>query len=135
TRLNEQAFLGNQIRNGHHLVSGQGPVLVDAEVENSDDKVHELRGRVLAGGVVRKSRPLGLSIREGHHSVATSALIGTAINRRFHSYEFGVKKGVANPLRDNYVELKLHPRYKNNIVRYIRVVSSIPLRESAVERI
>lgn len=135
TRLHEQAMLGNQLRNGHYLVSGQGPVLVDAEVENSSDKVHEVRGRVLAGGVVRKSRPLGLAIREGHHSVATSSMIGAAVNRRFHSFEKGVKKGVANPVRDNYIELTIHPRYKNNVSRYVRVVTSIPLRESAAERI
>src|SRR5690606_29271916 len=29
----------------------------------------------------------------------------------------------------------IHPRYKNNVSRYVRVVTSIPLRESAAERI
>ncbi|NIL98461.1 MAG: hypothetical protein GTO53_11250, partial [Planctomycetales bacterium] len=38
------------------------------------------------------------------------------------------------PKNDGYVELDLHPRYKDNLDRYLRVVQSIALRESPAER-
>ena len=54
---------------------------------------------------------------------------------RFHTSDRNGKSGVATPKRDNYIELVLHPRYKNNISRYVRVIGSIALRESAGERV
>jgi hypothetical protein len=60
----------------------------------------------------------------------TSAQMGTAINRRFHSYEGGIKQGVAKPKTDEFIELKIHPSYKDNVERYMRVVRAIPLREN-----
>src|SRR4029078_9694486 len=35
---------------------------------------------------------------------------------------------------DQHVELKIHPRYKENYIRYVRVVRAIALDESALER-
>ena len=59
-----------------------------------------------------------------------STLIGKAINQRFYTFDAGVKKGVANPERDNYLELAVSPRYKHNLARYLRVIRNIALRES-----
>jgi hypothetical protein len=78
---------------------------------------------------------LGLAVRSQNHSVRTSSLIGAAINARFHTYDRGVKRGVATPKRDNFVELEVHPRYEHNLGRYIRVARNIALSESPVERI
>jgi hypothetical protein len=61
-------------------------------------------------------------------------LIGKAINQRFYTVDGGVKKGVANPERDNYLGLAVTPRYKHNLARYLRVVRNIPLRESPLAR-
>jgi hypothetical protein len=43
--------------------------------------------------------------------------------------------GVATPKTDEYIELALHPRYKNNVGRYMRVVRSIAVSESASQRL
>jgi flagellar basal body P-ring protein FlgI len=135
TRLQEMAFLGGQFRSGHTQAHAEGPVLVDALVLAGNDKVLESRGRVLGGGVVQKPRALGLTLRPDHQNVRTSAIAAAAINTRFHTYDRGLKRGVATAKRDDFIELLPHPRYRNNLARYFRVVQSVPLRESPGERV
>ncbi len=88
------------------------------------------RGKVLGGAVVSVPRELGLIVRDEHLSVRTSAAIGEAINGRFHIYTNGDKQGVATPRRDTFISLAVHPRYRDNLTRYIRVIQNIPVRET-----
>lgn len=129
TRLKEMAILAGRVRDGHVLALAQGPVLVNPN-SASGDTVSATRGVVLGGGVALKSRPLGLVIRSSDKSVFLSKQIGDAVNRRFHTYSRGIKQGVATPKTDDYIELEVHPRYKYNLPRYVRVVRNIPLHES-----
>lgn len=134
SRLREMAVLNNAVRTGRVDALAQGQVLISSVFEG-DAEVDRTRGHVLSGGVALMSRPLGLSVRSDKHSVRTSSMIGAAINSRFHTYDQGVKKGVATPKRDSFIELQVHPRYKHNIERYIRVIQSIALRESPADRV
>ncbi len=133
--LREMAVLGSQIHEGHRLGIGEGPVLVDPSAEGEKDRGLLVRGRVLGGGIVLKSRTLGLIIGPEDKSVRLSAQIGEAINKRFHVFSHGNKQGVAKPKTDEFIELAVHPRYKNNIARYIRVVRSVPLKESDADQL
>lgn len=133
TRLKELVVLGAAIREGHELGLAEGSIMVDALVEGDADSVSMIRGRVLGGAIAARTRDLGLSIRNQHQSVRISAILGTAINKRFHVFEQGVKRGVANPRTDEYLDLIVHPAYRNNIVRYVRVVDQIPLRMTAAD--
>lgn len=133
TRLREMSVLDHTIHTGHVAALSQGPILCDAQFDKSQDTVLQLRGRVLGGGVVQLERPLGLVIRDEHTSIKTSTMIGAAINDRFHDFDRGTKRGLANPTRDNYVELKVHSRYRDNVPRFIQVVRNITVGESPVE--
>ncbi len=134
TRLKEKAvLLDNRVHDGHVLAIGQGALLVDPPAPGSD-KISQLRGRVLGGAHVLKTRNLGLMIKEEEKSVFLSKQIGDALNRRFHSYSHGTQQGVATPKSDTFIELQLHPRYKNNLPRYMRVVRSVAIRESTSEQ-
>ena len=133
TRLREFAKLNNRLSTGHVLGHASGSVLTDDFLEGDGDPMFRKRGRVLGGGVVGKDRNLGLVLRSEFTSVKASAQIGRAINDRFHMFHRGNKEGVATPKRDNFVELRIHPRYKDNIVRYLRVVQHIVVRESPSE--
>ena len=135
TRLREMAVLNNRIATGHELARAEGHVLVNALTQGGDDTVLLTRGKVLGGGVSLTTRSLGLAVRDDYHSVVTSTRIGTAINERFHIYDHGAKRGVATPKRDDFVELAVHPRYRDNLLRYIRVIQNIPVRESPTERV
>lgn len=135
TRLRPMALLpDSRIHEGHVLALAGGPVMVDPGADPKADPVILGRGRVLGGGVALKSRSLGLVLRPEHQSVVNSARVAEAVNRRFHTFEQGVKVGVATAKTEEYVELKLHPRYKNDVQRYVRVVSAVALKESEPER-
>jgi len=130
TRLKEFARVNGRLSSGHVMAMAQGNILVDSLIEGADDPVLKTRGRILGGGVVTKSRELGLRVRDENMTVRTSAQVGEMINRRFHLYDHGEKKGVANPKKDSFIALVVHPRYRDNLARYIRVIQHIPVRES-----
>ncbi|NLF69023.1 MAG: hypothetical protein GX575_08200 [Candidatus Anammoximicrobium sp.] len=134
-RLREMAVLDNSLHTGHVEGLAEGHVLVDSVFRGDDDKVGEVRGRVLGGGVALTARPIGLAIQSEQHSIRTSSQVGAAINARFHTYDRGTKRGVATPKRDNFVELEVHPQYKHNLVRYVRIIQSIPISESPTDRV
>jgi flagellar basal body P-ring protein FlgI len=135
TRLREVAVLDDSVRTGRVSALAEGPVTIDRVFSDSDDKVREVRGRVLGGAVSMTSRSLGLMVRSENHSIRTATLIGAAINARFFTHDRGIKRGVATPKRDNYIELEIHPRYKHNLARYMRVIRSLAVNESAAERV
>ncbi|HEY4761135.1 MAG TPA: flagellar basal body P-ring protein FlgI, partial [Thermoguttaceae bacterium] len=134
TRLREMAVLDNQVREGNVLALAQGPVLVDPLAEAKSDKVSACRGRILGGGIASKSRSLGLVLKPGHQNVLNSSRVANAVNKRFHTFQNGIKAGVAKAKTDEYIELTVHPRYKDNIARYVQVVRSLAVSESATER-
>jgi hypothetical protein len=131
TELKEFAvFSESQIHSGHVLGRASGPIMTDPFAQVRDDRVLSVRGWILGGGVSKISRPLLLVLRPQHRSVFNSARIETAINRRFHVYDRGNKLGVAKAKTDEYIELRIHPRYRNNIGRYAQVLCAIALRDS-----
>jgi len=130
TRLREYARLNKRLATGHLMAIAQGDVLIDAFVEGEDDEVSLIRGRVLGGGRVVKDRSLGLTLRDENLSVQTSTRVGKAINERFNVHDHGTRKGVAVPKRDDFVEVVVHPRYRDNLVRYFRVIQAIAVREA-----
>jgi hypothetical protein len=134
TRMRETKLLQDQrVHTGHVSALGAGPVIVDAVFQGGDDPVLETRGRVQNGGVVMKDRLMGL-VLIGEHSIVTSSKIGKAIDQRFHTMDHGVKVGVAKPKDDDYIELRMYPRYKHNIARYLRVIRNIAFNESTADR-
>ena len=131
-RMTEHAVLGQQMRQGHLLALAEGAVLVDPSA--SGEHALATRGRILGGGVAMKDRPMGLIISHQHKSVRLAKSIAGAINDRFHTYRNGRKTGLATPKTDEFIELILHDRYKDNISRFIQVVRNLPVRESTAER-
>ena len=136
TRLQKLAVMGdNRIHNSQPLGIAKGPILVDPTADQKEDKVMVCRGRVLGGGVALKSRPLLLALKPDHRSVFNSSRIENAVNKRFHNYYKGTKEGVANAQTDEYIMLNVHPKYRDNIQRYVQVVRAVALRQSEADRI
>jgi hypothetical protein len=129
TRLAEMAVIGNTIRDGHELGVAEGPLLVDPVAGGTLDSKSKIRARVPGGGVALTDRPLGLILSAEHRSFAMSKRLGDWINRRFHAVIKGVKRGVANPQTDRYIELEVSPTYRHNLARYVRVVQSVAVIE------
>ncbi len=135
SRMRRVEILGGTALTGHVIALAGGPVLVDAVFKSDAEPADELRGRVLAGGIARDSRPLGLTVRRDSRSVMTATLISSAINNRFHVFQRGTKKGVADPKNDTYIELAAHPRYRHNLVRYMAVVRNIPMESTPAQHV
>jgi hypothetical protein len=132
-RLREMAIVSQQIHQGHVFGLAKGALLVDP-LENEGEPNKKLSARIVEGGVALKSRPMGLMIKPDERSVQTAAEIGTAINQRFHLRRHGLPTGVATPKTDRYIELTIHPRYKDNVPRYFQVIRSIALSEAPSQR-
>jgi flagellar basal body P-ring protein FlgI len=134
-RLRQVEFLKGAYYEGKPLGLASGPALVDPLADGESNRLKLTKGRILGGGVVLESRRLGLVIRPEFQNVKTAALIGNAINRRFHSFNGGAKQGVAVPENDKHIELSVFPRYKDNIERFMLVVRRLPVRESSSEQL
>jgi hypothetical protein len=140
TRLHESKVLYNENLKQRELHQGwvmgvaQGPVLIDPTADPKQERIKLCRGLVLGGGVAQKARSLGLVLPREHKSVANSARVAHAVNRRFHTYEKGIQVGVAKAQTDEYVELSVHPRYKEHVERYMRVLRAVALSETAYEK-
>jgi hypothetical protein len=109
--------------------------MVDPSASGEQDRPLLTRGVVLGGATALRPRTLGLVLPDDKKSVRTSAQIGAAINKRFHSFEHGIKQGVATPKTDEYIELTVHPRYKDNLARYMRVVRSLATSETTSQQV
>lgn len=135
TRLKQLAVLGQEIREGNLLALAEGPLLVDPPRGGEVDQIRECRARVLGGGVCLVARPVALVLKPDYQSASFSARVASAINLRFHTFSEGAKEGVAKAKDNQYIELTVHPRYKDNIERYVRILRSVPLKESATDRV
>ena len=134
TRLTELAVLGEQIREGHLFGIAEGPVLVDPSADPEENPALATRGSILGGGIAMKSRPLGLVINHQSKSVRVSQEIANSINHRFHTFVNGRRQGVATPKTDEFIDLLIHSRYKDNVARYMHLVQSVAIGESASDR-
>ncbi len=130
-RMSELAALDGVIRAGHVLAVAEGPILVDPSSEG--DNAEAVRGRILGGAVATKSRSLGLIIGHEHQSKRLLLEITKAINLRMHVYRGGRKEGVATPKDEQYIEIAVHDRYKENVGRQIRVLREVVIDESSSE--
>lgn len=131
SRMTEMAALGGSIREGRTLAEAEGAVLIDPSADPDGETAITTRGRILGGATVLKSRDLGLMIGDAHQSYHLSRSIAASINKRFQSYDEGRKEGVAEPKNFGFIRIRVHPRYKDNLPRYVRVLRSLPVRESA----
>lgn len=134
THLCETAVMPDRVHKGNLLALAEGPVMVDPSADAKNNRISLCRGRVLGGGTVLKSRPLALVLTPENKDVRNSSRVAIAVNRRFHTFLNGRKEGMAKAINDELVELKVHPRYKDNIARYVQVCQSLPISESAPER-
>ncbi|MBS0261854.1 MAG: flagellar basal body P-ring protein FlgI [Planctomycetes bacterium] len=138
--LAEQALVpGGRLRQGHILAKAEGPIMLstgDGEAASRNGVLK--RGRILGGGkyiggLTRKARTLGLYVRSDLRAVRTTKKIADHIGKRFHYHEHGIKKPLAEAKTDQHIELKMHPAYKENFMRYVRVIRAIAIDESPLE--
>lgn len=132
--LTEQANIqGQGTLKGKIFGRCHGPILVSIGKGENQDGVLK-RGRILGGGKAIKERTLGLNLRSEFQSVRNTSRIADRIGARFHYHDHGQKKSLAEAKNDQYVQLKVHPRYKDNYPRYLNVIKNVAFRENDLQR-
>ena len=125
TRLRQQQLLNQTIRKSDVMAVGTGLVLTRPDYAPGNDETLKLEGSVLNGGRVQETRKLGLVLKPSYHHAKVSASIATAINQRFFFFDGTTRRGIAKAIEDDFVELDMHPRYRENIHRFMHVVRAI----------
>lgn len=141
TRLAEQAFLpGKGVTKGHEYALAKGPLMLSIQEGGSASQAAGRRlAKILGGGVFlgdglkHKDRNFTIYLLNEYRNVRNTKRIADRISQRFHHYDHGIKQAMATAHTDQKVELIVHPRYRNNYLRYVEVIRRIAFKETAVE--
>ena len=137
TDLAERAVVpGEKVLAGHIFARAKGHVLISHGEGDSGDLAGVLRrGRIPGGGRSRKTRDLVIALKNRYRSVRMARRISDRIGRRFYAYNrHGIREPLASPKTDRSIVLKIHPRYRDNFPRFLRVIRQIAIREDDVTR-
>ncbi|MGB0599557.1 MAG: flagellar basal body P-ring protein FlgI [Rubripirellula sp.] len=125
TRLRQQQLIQNVVKQSEVLAIGVGPVLTRASHSPGEDESLKLEGNVLSGGRVQVSRKLGLVLRPEFQHAKMAKLLSESINKRYFFFDGTTRRGIAKPLEDDYIEIDVHPRYRDNLQRMMNTILSI----------
>lgn len=128
TRLREQRMLQNMVRQSDVLGIGQGSILTRADHEPNADESLRNEGRILSGGRVQVTRNLGLILRPEYQHAKMSKAIADAINRRLFFFDGTTRRGIATAMEDDFIEIEVHPRYRDNVPRMMQVIHAIGIK-------
>jgi len=128
TRLREQRMLQNVVRQSDVMAIGQGSILTRADHEPNEDETLKNEGRVLAGGRVQVTRKLGLILRPEYQHAKLSKAIADAVNRRLFFFDGTTRRGIATAIEDDFIEIGVHPRYRDNVPRMMQVIHAIGVK-------
>ncbi len=121
---------GPNVRRGKVLMKAAGPVLVglgDVGEKAADRARH---GRIWLGGKVLHDRTLALLLTKDNQTVDKARTVAERINESFYGPYRGTVRGMAEAKNNTTITLRVPPRYRHNLERYLRVVRQMPLRES-----
>ena len=135
TILSETAIVPGRGRlKGHIVAKAKGPVLVAPGGNDIEDRAGVLkRGKVLGGGVSLIERDMALYVKSDFRTYRNVTRLAERIGLRFSAYDrVGIKEPMAKAQTDQRILLKVHPNYREDYPRYMRVIQSIAFRESSV---
>jgi hypothetical protein len=62
-----------------------------------------------------------------------SAAIAAAINRRFFFFDGTTRRGICKAVEDDFIEVEVHPRYRDNVHRLVAVIRAISAKRESSE--
>ena len=125
-------MLDQQIHEGHVFGMAEGAVLVDPTADPKNESGPGHSRPHLERRHCHQVTPLGF----GGQPTAPVACVSArkyrhSINRRFFTFIDGRKQGVATPKTGEFIDIAMHPRYHDNIGRYMQILRNIAIDESA----
>jgi len=137
TRLSERAIVpGRGVMKGHVFALAHGPILISTGEGDQESLAGVLRrGHVLGGAVSMKERNLFIDLRSDFRGYRNVTRIANRIGKRFYSYtNAGLRKPLATAKTDQRIELKVHPKYRDNYPRFLQVIRNIEFKETPIQR-
>ena len=132
SRLRVEAMVGGRLSGGDVMAISTGQLTTRGAIENSTELDARTQARILRGATVQQDREIGLWLRPDFQNVSSSIAVSKVINERFFFFDGSTRRGVAEPVNDDFLRLELHPRYDNAIGRYIAVINSIILNPGEI---
>ena len=139
--LAEQAMVpGKGPKSGHTMGKAEGPILVSTGDVGEGAKASVLKrgripgGGVYTGGLLKQDRLLGLYLKNELRGGRQTERISEAIGRRFFDMVQGRKVPMAKAKTDQYIELRVPERYRDNYMHYLSVIRAIAINETTVEQ-
>jgi flagellar basal body P-ring protein FlgI len=117
---------------GHTRAKAKGPVLVSAGLDGNEATPADLkRGRVLGGAIAMEDRSFAL-VTDSDRTARWAIQIANRINERFPTRTRD-GKAIAEPKDGQRVLLRIPPRYRQNMARYLDVLRHMPLTQDAAQ--
>ena len=132
--LREMIGVSGTIKEGHPLAYVEGPIMVDPLATESADPAGLKKGTILGGARVKVPRNLFLMMKNGHEDVFLTDRIAKEINHRFYTAA-GAKKNIATAKSDELIVLEIHPSYRHDVPRYIKIIQSIACYETQPQQL
>jgi len=126
TTLHQVGMGSGAMLEGQPMAKAIGAVMVSEE----DPKA----GQVLGGGRIRKEIPWVLLIADTYRSGGVAKRLQDRINYRFQVQRRDRSEEVATAKTDNTLTLEVPRRYHHNQLRYLQVVSQLPLMDNPTLR-
>lgn len=134
TPMVEMAQFEGRVRTSFDYAKAEGSLVTYAQYTGSTEEQHKLQAVVVGGAKLVKSRELGIGITEEYADAITMGVIAPAINTRFTYFDGSSQKGVATPQSDDYMDLKIPSRYKQDPHHFVNVVLRVGFNESDEQR-
>lgn len=129
-----QFLLADYIRKGSvdGLVSGR--IMLDPDLMERGDPIALKKGKIIGGGVIVRDRSIWLTIKEEERSSGIAKRMQDVINNRFSCKINGSKRNVAEAKYGAArINLIVPDEYRDNVNRYVNVVSHIAFFETPGE--
>jgi hypothetical protein len=137
TILSETAIVANRgTMKGRSVSKARGPILISTGEGEKENLAGVLkRGRILGGGVSLIDRDMAIYVRTEFRTLRHIRKLSQRIGERFYAYDKrGIREALTKPQTDQRIVLKVHPNYRHNFPRYLRVIENIAYRETTVQR-
>lgn len=122
---------GSSYRTGFEWAIANGPLMISVG-KDADER----KARVVAGARLKKERPLALLVRNEYNEKAEHSMrMGAAIDERFRVQTSGSFAKIADAKNGKAITLRVPDQYRNNIPRFLDVVSRIPHEAGGPERL
>ncbi|MCA9056988.1 MAG: flagellar basal body P-ring protein FlgI, partial [Planctomycetaceae bacterium] len=139
TRMFEETTVpGRGTLQGREYANAGGAILTGLGVNDDPTRRNAelMQGSIPGGAVSKTDRDLSIILRSSVRDSRNTSRIADAVSQRFNGYDRYNQRRIrfAEPKTDEFINLKVHPSYRNNFPRYQAVIRSIAFNETDVAR-